>query len=183
MTLLVATTTRVLAIDPDRGTVTEAQDLAGLKPSCLAADPLTPGRAWCGTGGGGLWRSDDAGRSWRKTGLDGETLTAVAASPAERGRVWAGTEPSALWTSADGGESWRRAEGLGDLSSSAEWSFPPKQETHHVRWIACHPTDAGRLWLAIEAGALVSTPDGSGTWRDRVPGGSSTAGAAAPGNV
>jgi photosystem II stability/assembly factor-like uncharacterized protein len=40
-----------------------------------------------------------------------------------------------------------------------------------VRWIACHPHDRERLWVAIEAGALVSTIDGGGTWRDRVPGG------------
>jgi photosystem II stability/assembly factor-like uncharacterized protein len=40
-----------------------------------------------------------------------------------------------------------------------------------VRWIACHPHDAGRLFVAIEAGALVATHDGGETWRDRVPGG------------
>jgi photosystem II stability/assembly factor-like uncharacterized protein len=57
------------------------------------------------------------------------------------------------------------------LPSSPEWSFPPRPETHHVRWIACHPLDSERLWVAIEAGALVSTVDGGRTWRDRVPGG------------
>src|SRR5262249_21653374 len=55
--------------------------------------------------------------------------------------------------------------------SSSEWSFPPRPETHHVRWIACHPLQAERLWVAIEAGALVSTIDGGHSWRDRVPGG------------
>jgi photosystem II stability/assembly factor-like uncharacterized protein len=40
-----------------------------------------------------------------------------------------------------------------------------------VRWIACHPFDADRLWVAIEAGALVSSSDGGRTWRDRVRGG------------
>lgn len=38
-----------------------------------------------------------------------------------------------------------------DAASSSEWSFPPKPDTHHVRWIACHPLDANRLWVAIEA--------------------------------
>jgi photosystem II stability/assembly factor-like uncharacterized protein len=40
-----------------------------------------------------------------------------------------------------------------------------------VRWIACHLLEPGRLWVAIEAGALVSTIDSGRTWRDRVPGG------------
>jgi photosystem II stability/assembly factor-like uncharacterized protein len=57
------------------------------------------------------------------------------------------------------------------LPSASEWSFPPKPETHHVRWITCHPEDPGRLWLAVEAGALISTPDGGRSWRDRVPSG------------
>jgi photosystem II stability/assembly factor-like uncharacterized protein len=40
-----------------------------------------------------------------------------------------------------------------------------------VRWIACHPLEPNRLWVAVEAGALVSTIDGGRTWRDRVPDG------------
>jgi photosystem II stability/assembly factor-like uncharacterized protein len=48
---------------------------------------------------------------------------------------------------------------------------PLVPDTHHVRWIACHPGEPNRLWVAIEAGALVSTIDGGRTWRDRVPGG------------
>jgi photosystem II stability/assembly factor-like uncharacterized protein len=60
---------------------------------------------------------------------------------------------------------------LETLSSSSKWSFPPRPDTHHVRWIACHPLEPDRLWVAIEAGALVSTIDRGRTWRDRVPGG------------
>jgi photosystem II stability/assembly factor-like uncharacterized protein len=171
MSVFVATRDRLLVIDPDSGAIAEAADLAGRRLTCLATDPLVPGRAWCGTSGDGLWRSDDGGRSWRAVGLAGEEITAVAASPAEAGQVWVGTEPSALWRSADSGESWERARPLVELPSSSEWSFPPRPETHHVRWIACHPLDPGRLWLAIEAGALVTTADGGDTWRDRVPGG------------
>jgi photosystem II stability/assembly factor-like uncharacterized protein len=171
MTILVATRERLLAVEPETGALVEAADLPTRRLTCLAADPLAPGRAWCGTSGDGLWRSDDGGGSWYSAGLAGEEISAVAASPAEAGRVWVGSEPSALWRSADGGGSWERARGLDDLPSSSEWSFPPRPDTHHVRWIACHPTDPGRLWLAIEAGALVTTPDGGATWQDRVPGG------------
>jgi hypothetical protein len=85
--------------------------------------------------------------------------------------VWAGTEPSELWRSTDGGDTWERMAGMETLPSSSEWAFPPRPETHHVRWIACHPTEPERLWVAIEAGALVHTLDGGRTWRDRVRGG------------
>jgi photosystem II stability/assembly factor-like uncharacterized protein len=96
---------------------------------------------------------------------------AVTASAVERDVVWVGTEPSEVWRSADAGTTWEQTRPLETLSSSPEWSFPPRPETHHVRWIAAHPIDPKRLWVAIEAGALVSTIDGGRTWRDRVPGG------------
>ena len=169
--ILVATGSAVLRIDPDEGTVMQAAGLGDDLPTCLAADPWVVGRAWCGTAEGGVFQSDDGGASWRAVGLRDERITAVAPTPAERDVVWAGTEPSALWRSGDGGSTWERARGLLELPSSSQWAFPPRPETHHVRWIACHPAEAGRLWLAIEAGALVTTPDGGRTWKDRVPGG------------
>jgi photosystem II stability/assembly factor-like uncharacterized protein len=96
---------------------------------------------------------------------------AVTASPVDRDVVWVGTEPSEVWRSGNAGSKWEQTSRLEALSSSSEWSFPPRPETHHVRWIACHPLEPERLWVAIEAGALISTMDGGRTWRDRVPGG------------
>jgi photosystem II stability/assembly factor-like uncharacterized protein len=170
--ILVATRDDVLVVEPSTGDVEDADLGPGPgRPTCLAADPSRAERAWCGTGGDGVLRSDDGGATWSAAGLDGEEITALAASPVERGAdgagVYAGTEPSAVWRSADGGAKWERAEGLLDLPSSVTWSFPPRPATHHVRWIACDPGRAGRLYVAIEAGALVTTPDGGRTWRDR----------------
>jgi len=109
--------------------------------------------------------------SWRLMGLEGRLIMAVTASPVERNVVWVGTEPSEVWRSGDAGNTWKQTCSLETLRSSSEWSFPPRPDTHHVRWIACHPFEPERLWVAIEAGALVSTIDGGHTWRDRVPGG------------
>jgi photosystem II stability/assembly factor-like uncharacterized protein len=117
-----------------------------------------------------VFRSEDAGQSWRPVGLAGRLIMAIAASPVERDVVWVGTEPSEVWRSANAGTTWEPTSRLETLQSSPEWSFPPKPDTHHVRWIACHLRQPERLWVAIEAGALVSTSDGGRTWRDRVAG-------------
>ena len=170
MQILVATDREVLTVDVERGTSAPARGIAD-HPTCLASDPLVHGRAWCGTRQGGMFRSDDDGRSWQPIGLAGRLIMTVAASPAERDLVWAGTEPSEVWHSRDAGNSWEQTGALETLPSSSEWSFPPRPETHHVRWIACHPAEPERLWIAIEAGALVSTIDGGRRWRDRVSGG------------
>lgn len=171
VTILVAAPDRVLSLDPRSGRWRTGAGLGARRPTCIAADGRATGRAWCGTKEEGVFRSEDGGRSWQSTGLRGEHVTAIAASPIEEDLVWAGTEPSAVWRSEDAGSTWERSGGLSELPSASEWSFPPKPQTHHVRWIACHPTDAGRLWIAVEAGALVTTADGGETWIDRAPGG------------
>lgn len=172
--ILVATNDRIFGVDPASGEMVEARGISADRPACLAAPPVGTagprGLAWCGTEDAGLFRSDDGGRSWTAAGLAGEHVTAVAVSPSDPGLVWAGTEPSAIWRRAGDG-TWERREGLEELPSSSDWSFPPRPHTHHVRWVACHPSDPGRLWVAIEAGALISTLDGGRTWRDRVSGG------------
>jgi photosystem II stability/assembly factor-like uncharacterized protein len=169
--LLVATESTVLLVDADRGTISPSSGLRD-RPTCVTAD-ATVGRAWCGTQRGGVYRSDDGGGSWHSIGteLAGRQIMSITASGARPNLLWAGTEPSEVWRSADGGETWEQTSPLETLPSSPEWSFPPKPNTHHVRWVACHPRDADRLWVAIEAGALVSTLDGGRSWHDRVNGG------------
>jgi photosystem II stability/assembly factor-like uncharacterized protein len=170
MPVLVATDREVVIIDVERGHSASARGIRD-HPTCLVADPLVHGRAWCGTHQGGVFRSDDGGKSWKSVGLSGRLIVAVAASPVEQDAVWVGTEPSEVWLSGDAGATWEQTSRLETLASSSEWSFPPRPDTHHVRWIACHPLEPGRLWVAIEAGALVATIDGGRTWRDRGPGG------------
>src|SRR3989442_14589260 len=70
-----------------------------------------------------------------------------------------------------GGETGGGLAGLRALPSSQSWGFPPRPETHHVRWIETDPAVAKRVFVAIEAGALVRTLDGGLTWLDRGRGG------------
>ncbi len=169
--VLVATEADVLIADPGDRTLRPGAGLDGRFPTCLAADPNVAGRAWCGTRDGGVFRTTDGGRSWHACGLDGKHVMSITADPVRPGELWVGTEPSAVWHGGDGGASWEATRALDDLPSAPDWAFPPRPETHHVRWIACHPLEWGRLWVAVEAGALVSTTDGGRSWQDRVAGG------------
>lgn len=141
-------------------------------PRCLAADPTHPERVWCGTAGGGAWRSDDAGVSWRTAGdaLPALDVSALAVSPGEE-VVYAGIDPSAMWRSDDGGRHWEELPAMNRLPSAPTWSFPPRPDTSHVRWITLDPAAPDRLYVCIEAGALVRSTDGGRTWTDRVPDG------------
>jgi photosystem II stability/assembly factor-like uncharacterized protein len=158
-------------------TWTVEEHLGGRSPDCVAVDPRDPTRVYCGTAGAGLFRSDDSGRTWESVGpgIEHGTITAAAVSHAERaeafGIVYAGTEPSAVFRSDTGGDGWVDLAGLRALPSADTWSFPPRPHTHHVRWIEADVSVSDRLFVAIEAGALVRTFDGGLTWRDRVRGG------------
>src|ERR671918_1354524 len=97
MPILVATDGEVIVIDIERSTSVPARGISD-RPTCLAADALAHGRAWCGTHRDGVFRTDDGGRSWRSVGLAGRLIMAIAASPVERDGVWVGTEPGGFGT-------------------------------------------------------------------------------------
>ncbi|HEY3247667.1 MAG TPA: hypothetical protein VGK88_05185 [bacterium] len=151
--------------------------LEGHRFTCAAADPHRSGRAYAGTNGDGVWRTDDAGVTWVQAGAAPGSghVTALAVDPhehaAEGGTLYLGTEPSRFYRSTDGGHTWEEGPGLIALPSSTEWSFPPRPHTHHVRWIEPDPLQARHIFVAIEAGALVTTSDAGATWQDRVPDG------------
>ncbi|EMA51051.1 WD40/YVTN/BNR-like repeat-containing protein [Halococcus salifodinae] len=137
---------------------------------CVAVHPASPDRVFVSTFDAGLHRSEDGGESFERVGQGtiGEHVMSLAVDPESPETVWAGTEPSAVYRSTDGGVSWEHREGLTDLPSSSEWSFPPRPDTHHVRWIEPDPHDSGHLYVGIEAGALIETHDAGETWEDRV---------------
>ncbi|MEF8839943.1 MAG: hypothetical protein V5A18_10610 [Haloarculaceae archaeon] len=140
---------------------------------CVAAAPARPDRAFVGTTAAGLHRTTDGGASWTVVGgfaAREEAVSSLLVSPHDPRTVYAGTEPSRVYRSTDGGETWREREGLGLLPSSERWSYPPDPDTSHVRWIAEAPDEAGRLYVAIEAGAFLRSPDGGETWLDHPEG-------------
>src|SRR5919202_5523248 len=57
-------------------------------PQCIAFDPNNPNRAYCGTLGGGLWKTDDGGQSWDSIGkemISSSDVMSVSVSSLERG--------------------------------------------------------------------------------------------------
>jgi photosystem II stability/assembly factor-like uncharacterized protein len=161
---------------------TATERLVGRDLQCVAASPERPDRAFVGTVESGVHRTSDGGDTWERVapGID-DRVTSLAVSAHDPDTVWAGTEPSAVYRSTDGGDSWEPLPPLTDLPSESSWAFPPRPHTHHVRWLESDPHDPERLYVAIEAGALVRTADaltaaagdgadGTETWQDRPDG-------------
>mgnify|MGYP006280768617 CR=1 FL=1 len=158
----------LFVVDPDRESMVREQQFDS-RTECVA---VTDGAVLVGTFEDGLQFSTDDGESWaRADGIEQDAVTSVTAAPDDPDTVYAGTEPSRVYRSTDGGVTFERLDGLTDLDSADEWSFPPRPDTHHVRWIESDPAAPELLHVAIEAGALVRARLGEDgvEWIDCVP--------------
>jgi photosystem II stability/assembly factor-like uncharacterized protein len=162
---------RLFVVTGEPGDWQAREHLDGHDLECVAVHPDAPERVFVGTFDAGLWRSEDGRETWRRVGEDTleESVMSATADPHDPESVWVGTEPSRVYCSRDGGDTWTEKPGLTDLPSAENWYFPPRPDTHHVRWIEVDPADPEHLYVGIEAGALVQTHDAGDTWEDRVP--------------
>ncbi len=124
---------------------------------------------WMGATGGGVWRTDDAGRTWRNRsdGWFGGSVGAIAVAPSDPDVVWVGmgektvrgnvSHGDGVWRSTDGGETWAYA-GLAD--------------SRHICRLRVHPEDPDTAYAAVlghlfgpnaERG-VYRTRDGGATW-------------------
>ena len=94
----------VLTLESSKTSWNTHESLKGTHPQCIAFDPIKPNRAYCGTFGNGLWKTDDGGESWDNIGMDNissKDVMSVSVSHRERrtngfNTVYVGTEPTAL---------------------------------------------------------------------------------------
>ena len=143
---------------------------------CLEAAGPDPGALWCGTIPGGLFRSDDGGRSWRLNealwnepsrerwfggGYPQPGIHSVLVAPDGR-RVVAGVSCGGVWISEDAGESWRvRTQGMfAEYMPPEQREDPAIQDPHRLSWCAA---DRRRIWCQHHNGFFRSD-DGGETW-------------------
>lgn len=130
----------------------------------LMGDPHTPGRIYAGVwfreagAGGGVFRSDDGGRSWVASGLAGEAVRALEFAPSNPATLVAGTR-SGVFRSRDAGATWERISPPGDIEllnvdSIAIDPGDPQSiyaGTYHLPW---KTTDGGKTWESIATGLI-----------------------------
>lgn len=109
-------------------------------------------------GGGGVFRSRDAGQSWELAGLAGEAVRALAQAPSDSNILVAGTL-TGVFRSKDGGNSWERIspEGHEEIRNLDSVAFDPRDPeiiyigTFHLPW---KTTDGGQRWFPIHDGMI-----------------------------
>ena len=119
---------------------------------------LYAGVWYLGAAGGGVFRSDDGGRSWNPAGLTGEPVRALEQSASRPEFLVAGTR-SGVFRTEDGGTHWERISPPGDaeLSNVDSVAIDPENlnvlyvGTYHLPW---KTTDGGKTWAAIHSGMI-----------------------------
>ena len=129
----------------------------------ILVDPRNSNRLYASTwtlysGGGGVYRSDDAGRNWHIIGLQKETVRALAQSPTNP-KIFIAGSLTGVYRSQDDGNSWERISPAkhDDLRNFDSVAFDPKDEniiyagTYHLPW---KTTDGGKNWTSIKQGMI-----------------------------
>ncbi len=177
----------VLASDGKSAHIVSAA-IGGEIIDCVEPRPNTPGSVFAGDTHGGVYRTDDAGKHWRKL-FDGN-VRAIKVDPNDDRVVYVGTEPVALYRSEDAGETWEEIGSLQRLPEETrrklgmppvqdmdfenakfrhgrqEWTFPIPPHVAHITEIFVRPDNPNEIIVSIEHGGIARSLDRGVTWED-----------------
>ncbi|MEM8963706.1 MAG: glycosyl hydrolase [Acidobacteriota bacterium] len=143
----------------------------GGRVTAVAGVPDRPQTYYMGATGGGVWRTDDAGISWRNISdgfLATGSIGAIAVAPSDANVVWVGTGESPV---------------RGVMTTHGDGVYRSTDDGHtfvhvgleaarHIAEIRVHPHDPDEAWVAVqgelwgpsEERGIYHTRDGGATW-------------------
>ena len=133
----------------------------------ILTDPGRPGRVTIGTESG-VWRSDDAGESWRRLSAPKPELAvwSLARHPRLPDMIFAGYEPCAVYRSIDDGSTWQKLPVKVTFPAVSDHPDIPKR----IISIAIDPAHPDEIYASLEVGGLLRSLDGRKTWVNVIDG-------------
>ena len=133
----------------------------------ILTDPGRPGRITIGTENG-VWRSDDAGESWRRLSAPKPELAvwSLTSHPRHPDTIFAGYEPCAIYRSTDDGSTWQRLPVNVSFPAVSDHPDIPKR----IISIAIDPAHPDEIYASLEVGGLLRSLDGGQSWANVIDG-------------
>ena len=133
----------------------------------ILTDPGRPGRVTIGTDDG-VWRSDDAGDSWRRLNAPKPELAvwSLARHPRDPNTMFAGYEPCAVYRSTDDGSTWQKLPVNVTFPAVSDRPDIPKR----VISIAQDLANPDEIYASLEVGGLLRSLDGGQSWLNVIDG-------------
>jgi photosystem II stability/assembly factor-like uncharacterized protein len=145
-----------------RGPITPLSHAA----SRLAVSTADSERAYLAAYEAGVYRTDDAGETWRKLeGYPCEYAHSVVVFPDSADKILVGGEPAAIYQSDDAGLTWQECLSFKQVPESEKWFFHSQTRYSHVRDMQLSPHDSNLIHAGIEVGGIVRSKDGGATWQ------------------
>ncbi len=139
----------------------------------LAVDPNDTRYLYAATASGGVERSDDRGRTWKRTSV--RQSVALTLTVTDESRVYVGTAFDGVFVSAEDVRRSKNAPEKGDFRMDATHGRRFGQiavrelravRAQNVYSISIDPRDSAHLILATNDGGLLGSSDGGKQWRD-----------------
>src|SRR5690606_1084727 len=141
----------------------------GGRSCAVTGVPGKPNLFYFGATGGGVWKTEDAGRTWKNIsdGFFGGSIGAVAVSESDNNVIYVGGGEKTvrgnvsfgygMWKSVDAGKAWQQI-GL--------------EQSRHIGRVRIHPTNPDWVYVAVMGNLFVPTEergvyrskDGGQTW-------------------
>jgi photosystem II stability/assembly factor-like uncharacterized protein len=123
----------------------------------VAGHPLNPGTFYFGACAGGVWKTTDAGSTWRNISdgyLTTSAIGAIAVSPSDPSVIYVGTGETAIRGNVSHGDGVYRS-----TDGGRTWSNIGLAETRHIGRIRIHPDDPDTVYVAALGNAWAPNPD------------------------
>jgi photosystem II stability/assembly factor-like uncharacterized protein len=150
----------------------------------VTLDPKNPSTVWVGTGennsqrsvnwGDGIYRSDDAGRTWHNLGLkDSQHIARIVIDPrdsnvvyvASQGPLWSPGGDRGVFKTTDGGKTWKNVLTISEYTGVTDIAIDPSNPD---RLLAASYQRQRHQWTLIDGGpesAIYKSDDAGATWK------------------
>lgn len=135
----------------------------------IEVDPKDPSTWYVAVGSGGVWKTDNAGITWKPI-FDSEAVYStgdVSIDPSNSNTIWVGTGEN------NGGRHLSFGDGVyRSLDGGQTWKNMGLKKSEHISDIIIHPNDSNTVWVSSQGPlwskggqrGLFKTNDGGETW-------------------